>query len=148
MRITDDHYETLKPFFVWASKHLLGVSASLAPDQHPAAVLAHFETVSMAKARTGLAMAIGDIIEMSEGFSARQVAEIDSALDAQGIITLSAVRGRFWTRIRRVLERGSIRGEREYYAVRNVVEALPEEEQGSAWQMLATFEAKAAGKVK
>lgn len=93
-------------------------------------------------------MAVGDIIEMSEGFSAGRVATIDAALEAEGIITLSAVRARFWSRIRRVLERGAIRGERDYYAVRNVVEALPEEEQGRAWQMLATFEKRAAGKAK
>jgi hypothetical protein len=148
MLVTHDEYEPLKAFFLWASGHLLPISASLLPDQHPAAALARFETQSMAKARKGLGMAVGDIIEMSEGFSAGRVATIDAALEAEGIITLSAVRARFWSRIRRVLERGAIRGERDYYAVRNVVEALPEEEQGRAWQMLATFEKRAAGKAK
>ena len=85
-------------------------------------------------------MAIGDIIEMSEAYSASQVAAIDAALEAEGIISLSAVRARFWSRIRRVLERGTIRSERDYYAVRNVVEALPEEEQERAWRMLAAYE--------
>lgn len=147
MRIDRDDYEPLKAFFVWATKHILPTS-SLPPDQHPEAVLAGFEVESMAKARVGLAMAIGDIIEMTENFSTAQVAAIDATLEAEGIVTLSAVRARFWSRIRRVLKRGTIRGERDYYAVRNVVEALPEEEQGKAWQMLATFEEKMAGKAK
>ena len=148
MRIAAVDYEPLKAFFAWMVDHVVPGSPSRTPDSHPVSVLSGFEASSMAKARAGLAMAIGDLIEMTEDLSANQVAQIDAALGAEGIITLSAVRARFWSRIRRVLERGTIRGEREYYAVRNVVEALPEEEQGRVWQILAAFEEKAASKAR
>lgn len=148
MRITAADYEPLKAFFTWVSQHLFPFHASLSADQHPIAILAAFETESPAIARKSLAMGIGDIIEMSEVFTAEQVAAIDALLAAEGIMTLSAVRVRFWSRIRRVLERRTIRGERDYYAVRNVIEALPEEEQGPVWRMLAAFEEKAAHKTK
>ncbi|MBV9882731.1 MAG: hypothetical protein JO276_06965 [Sphingomonadaceae bacterium] len=148
MRIAAADYERLKAFFAWTTANLFPPGPTLPPDQYPLAVLNRTEARSPSNARAGLAMAIGDIIEMSEGFAAGQVAAIDAALEAEGIITLSAVRARFWSRIRRVLERGTIRGERDYHAVRNVVEALPEEEQERAWRLLAAFEEKAARKGK
>jgi hypothetical protein len=148
LRISAEDYAPLKAFFAWATEHLLGIPASPSSDQHPVAVLSEFEVRSPARARDGLAMAIGDIIEMSENFSAGQVAAIDAALAAEGIITLSDLRARFWSRVRRLLERGAIRGERDYYALRNVVEALPEEEQSRAWQMLAAFEERMIDKAR
>jgi hypothetical protein len=148
LRIGPDDYAPLKAFFAWVTTNLLPCSSKLPADQHPIAVLHRAETGSLSKARAGLAMAIGDIIEMSEAYSAGQVAAIDAALEAEGIISLSAVRARFWSRIRRVLERGTIRSEREDYAVRNVVEALPEEEQERAWRMLAAYENRVVRKAK
>jgi hypothetical protein len=147
MRIGAEDYEPLKAFFAWAAEHLMGIPASPSA-QHPVAILSAFEAGSPARARDGLAMAIGDVIEMTAGLTVDQVAIADAALAAEGIITLSAVRARFWSRVRRVLERGAIRVERDYYALRNVVEALPEEEQGRAWQILEAFEEKVAGKAR
>jgi hypothetical protein len=143
MRITEDDYQPLKAFFAWAVEHLLKMPATMSSADHPVAALERTEAESKARARQGLAMAVGDIVEDCDRLSADQVQTIDAALEAAGILTLSQVRARFWTRVRRVLKRGTIRSELDYYAVRNVVEALPEGEQGPAWEMLAAFEEKA-----
>ena len=67
-------------------------------------------------------MAIGDVIESTQDFRPEQVAEIDRALRAQGLPTLSEVKARFSSVIAGIVRRGTIRNEREYYAVRNAVE--------------------------
>ena len=148
MRINSDDYEPLRAFFAWGAEHLLGIPASLPSDQHPVAVLAALEAKSPARARDGLAMAIGDVIENCEGLSPDRVAAVDAILKAKGIMTLTTVRARFWTRVRQILRRGAVRGERDYYALRNVVEGLPEDEQSQAWQILAAFEASMADKAQ
>jgi hypothetical protein len=93
-------------------------------------------------------MAIGDVIENCEGLSPDRVAAVDAMLEAEGIMTLTAVRARFWARVQQILRRGTVRGERDYYALRNVVEGLAEEEQSRAWQILASFEAHTVGKAQ
>ena len=142
MRIKAEDYEPLKAFFGWVCEHLIPLPESLPLEHRPFAALERLEGQSRAKAREGLGMAISDIMEEFEHLSPEQVAAVDAALKAEGIITFSWVRARFWSKVRSVLQRGMIRNEREYYAVRNVVEALSQDEQGSVWQMLAAFEGR------
>lgn len=116
------------------------------PGSGGVAALNGFEERSIATARKGLAMALGDIVEMTAGFPSADVAAIDTALRAEGGITLTEVRARFWTRVRRILEKGTVRGETDYYALRNVVEALSEDEQAVGWSLLAAYEEKAGAR--
>ena len=148
MRIAAEDYDDLKAFFGWMSGHWYERVLDMPPDLCPMAQLEQTEARSRSQARTGLAMAIGDIIEMTENLAPDQVARIDTLLDERGILTLTNVRARFWSRIRRLLERGAIKSERDYYAVRNIVDALPEEEQGRAWQMLGSFEQRGVSKAR
>lgn len=143
MRIAEDDYQPLKAFFAWAVEHLMKMPVTMSAADHPVATLERTEAESKARARQGLAMAVGDVVEFCDRLSADEVRAIDAALEAAGILTLSHVRARFWTKVRRVLKRGAIRGEQDYHALRNVVEALPDDEQGPAWEMLAAFEEKA-----
>jgi len=141
MRIDQSDYEPLKAFLGWMSEHVLEIPPGSASN--PMAVLEKTKDQSMARARQGLGMAVGDIVEMTDRCSPEQVAMIDAALAADGLWTLSHVRARFGREIRAILKRGSVRGESDYYALRNAVETLPDSEQAEAWQMLAAFEAKA-----
>jgi hypothetical protein len=59
MRIAAENYEELKRFFVWAADYFF-------QSKQPVAALNDTEASSRANARTGLAMAIGDIIELAE----------------------------------------------------------------------------------
>ena len=146
MKVAPADYPTLKAFFVWITDHVRPVGTDLPPEHHPVAVLERIEAQSMAVARKGLGLALGDIIEDLSKLDPRQVRTLDAALQSESIITLSEVRARFWTRIRRILERGVVRGESDYYALRNAVEALPTEEQAAGWGILAAYEQKAAAR--
>ena len=135
MRITAADYEPLKAFFAWMSDRIL-------QSRTPVEALERFEVQSMARARQGLGMAIGDIVEMTEAFLPGQVAEIDAALAADGLITLSAARARFGRTIRTIVKRGRVRSEGEYYALRNAVDSMNGPEQAEAWRLLAEFEGR------
>jgi len=139
MRVTAEDYGPLKAFLAWMAKHVLRVPESLSPE----AVLAGFESRSMSTARKGLGMAVGDIVEMTDRFSAEEVGALDAALAAEGLPTLSEVRARFARTIRAIMKRGNVRSEREFYALRNVVEAMAEPERAEAWRLLGEFESRA-----
>jgi hypothetical protein len=143
MRVSADDYEPLKASFAWLSGHLLDGQGTMPPEQRPLAMLEDLEGRSMANARKGLGMAVGDIVEMTEGYSPAQLAAIDGQLAGAGLWTLTMVRARFGRAVRAIVKRGAIRSEQDYYALRNAVEALPDDEQAPAWEMLAAFEEKA-----
>lgn len=65
--------------------------------------------------RVGARLAVQDLLESSRFFTAAQVREADRRLEASGAETLSAVRRRIWRTIPKLLERGRIRTEAEYY---------------------------------
>jgi hypothetical protein len=96
------------------------------------------------RARQSLVMAINDMIEMSADWSAEEVAGLDAKFLAEGLPTLSIVRARFWRTVGRALARGRIRGETEYYAVKNAAEVEPaEDRRDTLWALLAEYEARA-----
>ena len=65
--------------------------------------------------RAGLRMALQDLLEMSRDLAPAQVAEADRRLEGAGCPTLSVMRHRVWQTIPKVLKRGRIRTEAEYY---------------------------------
>jgi hypothetical protein len=110
-------------------------------DTHPIAVLDRMAIESPARARHGQAMTINDCLEMSARFSPAQVKAIDADLAQAGLPTLSALRTRFWRRIHSAVDRGRIRGEVEYYAVKNAAEmAESGNERDQLWALVEEFE--------
>src|ERR1044072_6544334 len=99
MQISAADYPAAKAFFVWALKHLVPVDPALPPEMPPVAVLEGSESRLMAMEGKGLAVAIGDIIEDCSDFGRDQIAAIDAALAGEGLLSLSEIRIRFWSRI-------------------------------------------------
>jgi hypothetical protein len=112
------------------------------PDIDPVRMLDEFASNSPSKARQGLAMAIGDIIEFSDTWSVERVAAVDRLLEREKLPTLSEIRLRFSKLIHRVVTRGKIKNEVEYYALRNAVESA----QGTdrLWELLKAYEEQTA----
>jgi hypothetical protein len=65
--------------------------------------------------RIGLRLALQDLLEMSRDLTSDGVAAADRSLTQAGLPTLSAVRLRVWQTIPKVLRRGRIRTDAEYY---------------------------------
>lgn len=96
----------------------------------------------------GARQAINDLLEQSRFLSPRQVAELDALLEARGCETLSAARTRLWNDLDKVLRRGRIRTEREYYSLverlNDGVTPLDDELQAYVAQLAEDFENRAA----
>ena len=140
MKVSAEEYEALKGFYAYMSEKWLRAMPAFAPEDWPMAVLVRQEERSMSLARKGLGMAIGDIIEMYDRAGPEQVNEFDRELGAAGLPTLSEVRARFSRRITGIMKRGKVRSETEYYALRNAVDSMPEDDAARAWQLLGEYE--------
>lgn len=140
MRAAAEDYAPLKAFFAWMVDRFMPIPPGPPSEDRPLAVLERFETQSMPIARKGLGMAVGNILEITSDLSAEQVGTTDTALGAEGLLTLSEVKARLGRAVGRLLARGELRYETEYYLLRNAAELLPEAQQAKAWDMLGAFE--------
>lgn len=142
VKVTADNYAELKAFFAVILPMSNLSLAGLPPEHAPVAVLTTIEARSMAKARLGLGMAIGDLVESFDGASAQQIAEIDQTLKNQDLPTLSAVRARFLKKTNAIMRRGLVRNESEFYALKAVADAMPDGEREKAWAMIEAFDVR------
>ena len=92
----------------------------VSPEVHPAKFVRELAERAPKRALLGLRMAIGDCIEASASWPAQKVKEADDALRARGIATLSEMRRRYWRRFIRILKRGKISTEDEYYLLKAI----------------------------
>lgn len=140
MRIDPSEYAGLRAWLIHMVPKVFP-SDLLTPKTHPIAVLDQLALKAPAKARSGLGMAIGDVVEFTSNWPASEVTECDRELSQLGLPTLSQVRATFSKLVRRVVRRGQIKSDDEFYAVRNAVEQQGE---GSAslWSLLDSYEAR------
>jgi hypothetical protein len=141
MRIAADEYEPMRAWFAAMAAELF---PALSPETDPLRALDAMATKSPAKARAGLAMAIGDMVEMTASWPSEKVAAIDDRLRARGLASLTEIRICFSKAVARVVRRGRIEDDTEYHAVRNAAELSPGSE-GELWPLLAAYERRAAG---
>ncbi|NEU97064.1 hypothetical protein [Bradyrhizobium uaiense] len=103
----------------------------LPPEKQPLAVLEAMEKTSPRMAFQGLRHAINDCVERSSRFDPAEVANLDAELANRRIITLSELRRRYSRGYAKVLKRGRIKNDTEFYLLQNVIndptEKSPEE---------------------
>ena len=121
MRIEPSEYERLRSWFSYMVPKVFP-SDLLTPDTHPTAELDRMAVKTPAKARSGLSMAIGDVVEFTSDWPAIDVTACDHELLQSGLPTLSEVRARFSKLVQQVVRRGYIKSDDEFYALRNAVE--------------------------
>lgn len=151
--MSNDEYQTLKIFldchFSWYERKY-----PTTPPGSPSQFLEKIEESSLANAKKGLQMAINDIVEDTSDWTPQQVAEADAKFATAGTFTLTEVRRRYSKKYLRILKRGVIRSETEYYLVKGIVEGggiEPGATEGAQLQaMLSDFEVRfiAASKQK
>lgn len=116
-------------------------SRLLTPETHPIAVLDQLALKAPAKARSGLGMAISDVVEFASDWPVSEVAVCDRELSQLGLPTLSQVRVRFSKLVQRVVRRGQIKSDDEFYALRNAVEQQGADS-AALWSLLDAYEAR------
>lgn len=138
MQVRPDNYEKLR---LWL-RHMV---APAMPDIEagseidPVQVLDGIAKKAPAKARVGLALAVGDIVEMTNDWSSDRVALVDRELREAELPTLSEVRVTFNKAVNHVLRRGAITSDAEYYLVRNAAE-MPSEHQPTLLALTEAYE--------
>jgi hypothetical protein len=135
MRISHDDYERMRSWFALVSGDTF---PNVSEDQSPVAALDAIAASSPAKARDGLGMAIGDLIELTSRWSVEQNSALDRKLKAADLPTLTEVRARFSKAVQRVVRRRRISSDAEYHAVRNAAEF--EHDSAPLWQLIAAYE--------
>jgi hypothetical protein len=127
-----------------APAYVLNIAAGLA------ASLERAEQRSPAEARAGLRMARNDLLEMSRPFAPTLVQAVDADLTNRGLPTLTATRASTWRTIPKVLARGRVRTEAEYYVVIERVndmsntDGLSADERARLGELAAQFEGRKA----
>jgi hypothetical protein len=98
------------------------------------------------KALEGLRQATNDIIEDLRDRPVEGIAVLDEALHAHGIVTASEVRRRYASSYKRIVKRGSIRDDTEYYLLNGIVvdlaNGIPDDERSVLQQLLDVYEAR------
>lgn len=114
---TDD-----KRVFAWLCHTVLRERLSkYSAAAHPLAVLGKLEAGSLAQARAGLKMALNDFVEDSMNWPQELVSEIDRNLAKEGLPGMSVLRYRYGKRLQKILSRGSVRDDAEYYMLKGIV---------------------------
>jgi hypothetical protein len=141
MTIGSDEYDIMRAWSALMLEKRWQMPKGLAPESHPIACLDQIAASSTARARQGLSMMIGDLIEESSALSGDEIRQLDELFRQAKLPTLSDVRLRFHRRIKRILKSGKIKSEVDYYAVRSVVEGLSDDtERTQLWDLLAAYE--------
>jgi hypothetical protein len=95
--------------------------------------------------RSGLRQAVQDLLEMSRDFSPADVRAADAALAQKGAPTLSTLRSEIWSTIPKILRRGRIKTESEYYLIIErlndvAADGLPPQDRDRLNAIVAAFE--------
>jgi hypothetical protein len=102
MKIDAQNYEQMRAWFARLVRETIPVHL-LTPENDPVQCLDQIAAKWPAKARSGLAMAIGDTIEATERWPRDRVAAIDNELALEGLPSLTAMRLQFSKAINRVV---------------------------------------------
>jgi hypothetical protein len=136
-------YAELHAYLDFYSTHVSGIDP--ADPVHPTNVGKQIVAeYGRSKALDGLKQAVTDIVEALSGKSPEYIERLDAALRASGIITFSEVRRRYASSYKRILKRGKIKTETEYYLVAGVLAdascLATEEERTLLEQLVARYE--------
>ncbi|MGB3868647.1 MAG: hypothetical protein WA937_04200 [Flavobacteriales bacterium] len=96
------------------------------------------------KAFAGLKQAVNDTVEDLSDKPIQYIQRLDAALRERGIITFSEIRRRYASSYKRILKRGKIKSETEYYIIAGVLADIPssatDEERKMLGQLVAQYE--------
>ena len=139
-------YEELSLYLDFYSTNVSGIDPGnpIHPTNVGKRIVAEF---GRSKALDGLKQAVNDTVEELSGRSAEYVNRVEAALREKGLLTLSEVRRRYASSYKRMLKRGTISNETEYYlstgVLADVSSLATAEERGLLEQMVAKYEREA-----
>jgi hypothetical protein len=115
---------------------------------HPANVINGIvQQFGKSKALVGLRQAAGDTVEETSHWNPEARAVVDEACRAAGVATLSEITRRYSASYKRIMKRGFIKNETEYYVVNGILvdqgSAITDDERMNLQRLTDAFEQKA-----
>ena len=139
-------FQELLAFVSFYTTHVWGVtqSSTFSIETVCAGII---EQHGKSKALEGLRQAANDVMEELSDKPAAGVAALDEALRASGLITASEVRRRYASSYKRIVKRGTIRNDTDYYLINGIVvdlgNGISAEERATLQRLLDSYEASA-----
>lgn len=139
-------FEELRSYLECVTPYIFPHRASNSPSL--AAALEEIVTkFGKSKALVGLRQAINDTVEATSHYTEKQITELDALLSEKGVSTLSQIRHRYSASYKRILKRGEIKSDTEYYLMNGILLdqglQIGEAERASLENMVACYEANA-----
>lgn len=113
-------YAELSAFLDFFSTNVLGVDPS-SPSHSKNVGKRIVAEVGESKALDGLKQAVNDAVEALVDQPAEFVQRLDASLQEAGLLTFSEVRRRYASSYKRILKRGAIKSDTEYYLIAGVL---------------------------
>jgi hypothetical protein len=146
-KLSPSEYQELKSFLGFFSERFFN-TAGLAPERRPLSLVESMESKAPARAAEGLRMAINDCLEMSSRWKPDRVRALDAELRQHKLVTLSELRRRYSRDYARVVKRGRINSEVEYYMAKGILDGgaldLKDNERHLLATMLQQYEQRAS----
>lgn len=113
-------YAELHAYLDWFSTHVTGIKPSdpVHPTNVGKRIVAEY---GRSKALDGLRQAVNDTVEELSDKPLEYVQRLDARLRDHGILTHSEVRRRYASSFRRIMKRGKIKTDTEYYLVAGIL---------------------------
>jgi hypothetical protein len=116
-------YQQLFAFVAFCATHVMGIDP--ADINHPKNTGERIvQDFGKSKALEGMRQATNDIVEMLSDKQSAYIAELDATLLNAKVITASEVRRRYAASYRRIVKRGKVQNDTEYYLVKGIVSDL------------------------
>jgi len=147
---TLSEYEELKKFFVHWETHLNPIR--IFPIDHPLNAVNVLEGIKcqfgLSKALSGLKQAVNDILESVPEYTPEFRARADASLASIGAPTLSNLWRRRSAQFTRLLRRGEIRNDVEYYLISSLLSDtsadIPSQDKATLSNMVSDYESRRA----
>lgn len=139
-------YEELNAFLDFYATNYMGIDP--ADPVHPTnAGRDIVAKVGKSKALEGLRQAVNDIVEALSTCPREEISRMDGALRAAGLLTIAEVRLRHSRKLQRIVSRGHIRTDTEYYLIKGIADGFPDPpvEVTALFDMLADYERRRVG---
>jgi hypothetical protein len=113
-------YSELHAYLDFYSTHVSGIDPNdpIHPTNVGIRIVAEY---GRSKALDGLKQAVNDTVEELSDQPPEYVQKLDAALREEGILTFSEIRRRYASSYKRIVKRGVIRTETEYYLIAGVL---------------------------
>ena len=116
--------ELEKVMFYWEEAH---DDKRIARDHggHPLNVYRTIvEKFGKSKGLESLRMYVGDLVERHSMARGERLSALDREMSAAGVLTMSALRRRYWKKYESIVKRGKIRSEAEFYLIKGVADGM------------------------